>query len=67
MWFAYQGSKIQAETYEIQYFILPGKNMLLTNALSQPCSSFNGFTDKDKALTNEVELLARSVVDKTEK
>ena len=41
--------------------------MLLTNALSQPCSSFNGFTDKDKALTNEVELLARSVVNKIEK
>ena len=41
---------------------MSGKNMLLVDALSYYCASFNGSTDKDKALTNKVELFAKSVV-----
>ena len=39
--------------------------MLLADALSRPCASFNNSTDKDKALTNKVEMFARSVVNST--
>ena len=39
--------------------------MLLADALSCPCDSFNGSTDKDKVLSNEVELFAKYLVDST--
>ena len=39
--------------------------MLLEDALSHPCASSDGFIDNDKALKNEAELFARSVVDST--
>ena len=42
---------------------MSGKNMLLTDALSSPCASFIDSTDQ--AMSNKVELLARSSVDST--
>ena len=60
-----QRFKLRLMRYDFEIFHTPGKNMLLADALSRPCASFNGSTDKDKALSNEVELFARSVVDST--
>ena len=58
-----QRFKLRLTRYGFEIFHLSGKNMLLTDALSSPCASFIGSTDQ--AMSNKVELLARSSVDST--
>ena len=60
-----QRFKLRLMRYDFDIFHTPGKNMHLADALSRPCSSFDGSIDSDKTLANEVELFVRSVVSST--
>ena len=59
MWFVHQ-----TETYGIQFWNISYAWWKYFIG-SCPCGRFNDSTNKEKALTNEVELFARSVADAT--
>ncbi|KAF6026017.1 hypothetical protein EB796_015676 [Bugula neritina] len=58
-----QRFKLRLMRYDFEIFHTPGSKMYLADALSRPCSGFDGSTDYDKAETLAVEEYVRAIVD----